>query len=428
MSRWPPILDRLMPWRFRPIVPLPDATPVTPRPCPGWPGAVAGVWHWRLPETPNGLRPVQSWHAIGSTPKGDIYVAGMDHLDNSALYRITAEDGLLHFLGDAKSSSQAAGNWRRGETAQKFHTRPIWIDGRVFVASMDHSTLDRGYLDRRGAHLYAYDEATDRFDDLSISEPRGVAARHVSFVTLTHDAGQQALYAASVPTAELYRYDLRLGRTTRLGRPGAFHAPYLYIGRIMWVDSRGRLYFTAGNPLFTPRDQPASIYGHVYFYDPETGFGECPDWRLAKPRALEAGQWSKDRKTCHFVDDKGEIYRFDDDGPRWSHLGRLDVGRDMVWSFHIDAAGTNAYIATSNWKHTAARLHEFDLLRGTSRTLCALADLSPELAVLSVHTGYDATDNRGCLHFTSFAEDMPQTLLVTRLDMPAVLAGLGLAP
>ena len=51
-------------------------------------GAVPGLWYWELPDTPNGLRPTQSWSGAGSAPDGAIYVGGMDHTTNAALYRL----------------------------------------------------------------------------------------------------------------------------------------------------------------------------------------------------------------------------------------------------------------------------------------------------------------------------------------------------
>jgi len=134
-------------------------------------GKLDGVWQWTLPDTPNGLRPTQSWHATGSSPDGDIYIAGMDHVTNAALYRLEWRVGKLQLVGDARSASEAAKNWMPGETAQKFHTRPLWHRGEIFVATMDRSTLDDGYLTRRGFHWYAYDPASNNFTDLSASEP-----------------------------------------------------------------------------------------------------------------------------------------------------------------------------------------------------------------------------------------------------------------
>jgi hypothetical protein len=107
----------------------------------GRPGRLDGVWEWTLPDTPNGLRPTQSWHATASSPDGDIYVGGMDHVTNAALYRLHWRESKLQLVGDARSASEAVANWLPGETAQKFHTRPLWHNGKLYVATMDRSTL-----------------------------------------------------------------------------------------------------------------------------------------------------------------------------------------------------------------------------------------------------------------------------------------------
>ena len=83
----------------------------------GRPGKLDGVWLWTLPDTPNGLQPSQSWHATASSPDGDIYIGGMDHATNAALYRLKWQTGELQFVGDARSASEAAKNWMPGETA-----------------------------------------------------------------------------------------------------------------------------------------------------------------------------------------------------------------------------------------------------------------------------------------------------------------------
>ena len=152
--------------------------PPAQREVAGWQGKLDGTQHWKLPDTPNGLHPTQSWHATGSTPDGDIYVGGMDHVSNSALYRLKTREETLELVGDARSASEAAKNWMPGETAQKFHTRPLWHRGKVYVATMDRSDLDDGYLSRRGFHWYAYDPAVKSFTDLSASEPGGSAVPH----------------------------------------------------------------------------------------------------------------------------------------------------------------------------------------------------------------------------------------------------------
>jgi hypothetical protein len=386
----------------------------------GHPGALDGVWLWTLPTTPNGLRPTQSWHATGSSPNGDIYVAGMDHKTNAALYRLDWRTGDLRLVGDARSASEAVGNWKPGETAQKFHTRPLWHRGRLYVATMNRSTLDDGYLSERGFHWYAYDPAENMFSDLSASEPGGTAVDHGNIVTLASDPVRNIIYAAGVPTGEIFRYDVSLGRTTRLGRPDAYDQRYVYTGRVMWVDSRGRLYFTASNS-----DSPA-VFKHVYYYDPELGFGERKDWQLEDVQALEAGQCIPERKECFFSDDKGHVYHFNDDGPSWSYIGQIETRQHAyVWLFDLSADASKAYIGTSLASDGQSTfLFQFDLRTAETEKLCAVAELDPSLRNLNIHTGYNAWDPEGRFYFASFNGQSDQSVILTRVDLARLKAAL----
>ena len=64
----------------------------------GWAGKQVGSWHWQLPNTDNGLKPIESWHATGSAPSRDIYIGSMDHVTNSALYRLESKLGTVRYL------------------------------------------------------------------------------------------------------------------------------------------------------------------------------------------------------------------------------------------------------------------------------------------------------------------------------------------
>jgi hypothetical protein len=387
----------------------------------GWNGKLDGSWHWTLANTPNGLHPTQSWHATGSSPDGDIYIAGMDHETNAALYRLEWRTGRLQLLGDARSASEAVRNWMPGETAQKFHTRPLWHRGRVYVATMDRSTLDDEYLTRRGFHWYSYDPTLNNFTDLSASEPGGSAVAHGSVVTLASDPVRNVIYGAGVPTGEIYRYDVAHGRTDILGRPSSYDQPFVYTGRVMWVDSRGRLYFTAST------SKSPSAYGHVHYYDPENGFGERKDWPLREGRALEVGQCLRSGEECFFSDDKGHVYRFDDGGPTWTYLGQIETGHSdaYIWMFNVAADERNVYVATSTSPQPSefTSLYEFELRTGITQRLCALADLDPALQDLHVHTGYDSWDPDGRFYFASFNGHPDQPVVLTRIDPTRVKAG-----
>ncbi len=363
------------------------------------PAARDGAWLWVLPDTPDGPKPTQSWHATGSTPAGNIYVGGMDHSTNSALYRINSLTNRLAYVGDARAASLQAGNLQPGETFEKFHTRPTWLGGKIYVATMDYSGIDDGYLDRRGSHLYAFDPKTAKLVDLSALEPGGVSAPHVSVVTIAADAARGILYEAAGPTGEILRYDIAQKKTTNLGRPAAYDRPYLYVGRFMWVDSRGQLYFSAGNTAYVT-DYDPSIYQHIRFYRPGVGFGQRKDWKLEATHSIATGQCLNGGAVCYLADDQSRIYRFTDRGPSWAYIGRVTTGSGMVWVFHVTADGSKAYVVTTG---SAPALYEYDLVTRTSVRLCALEDIDPGFTGYDRHTGYNAWDKQGRFYFASFA-------------------------
>ena len=370
------------------------------------PGTTDGVWYWTLPDTPNGLKPLRSWSGAGSAPNGDIYMAGMDHRTNSALYRLPPGDDLaapgplLSYVGDARSSSEAAGNWAAGEVAEKFHTRPTWYASRIYVASLSHSRLDDAYTAKPGFHWYAYNVADGIFHDLS------KGARNGGLVSITVDADRGVIYGAMVPTGDILAYEVGLGRTRRIGRPD-YRREYVYAGRAMWLDRRGRLYFTAGNPRRGKNSggpyDPA-IFNHVRYYDPETGvFGEMPDWQLHDQRAIDAARCFQDAGVCYLSDNVGHVYRFSDAGPdrpSWKHVGSISRGTTHEygtnWVFQVSDSGDRAYLLT-----TKGRFFVMDLQTGGIISRLDFFELEPSCKGLQLY-GFDAWDRNGRFYFTAF--------------------------
>jgi hypothetical protein len=384
-----------------------------------------GVYFWTAPKTPNGLVPTQSWGGVGEAPGGEVYATGMDHVTNSALYRLKSND-VLYYVGDARAASQKANNWQAGEYAQKFHTRPTELKGRIYVATMNSSTLDSSYLKIRGFHWYGYDANKDVFQDLSAAEPGGVGATHGSLVTLAADRTSNIVYGAMNPTGDLFRYDVAKGKTTKLGRP-PYQRPYVYPGRWMWVDSKGRLYFSAGNSVLSYYGAPydPAIFNHIRYYDPSTGFGEMKGWKLTDQRAIDAGQCSGG--TCYMMDNLGHIYRFTESGPTWTHVGKVaslpsgDV-ESFTWVFAVDFQRLLAYVVIGK-----GTLFELDLKTGASSVLGNLRQLEPTLKNLSRLYGHGAWDGKGRFFFIAFQDGKSQTnMLLVGIDPVKLKKALGL--
>ena len=384
----------------------------------GYVGKYPWVRTWQLPNTENGLRPHACWHSVGNAPDGEIYVGGMDHSTNSALYRIYMRDDTLRYLGDAKAASQAVNNWQTGETCQKFHDRPTFHNGKVYVFSLDRSDINNAYLSTRGYHVYAYDIAKNTFSDMSVNNPNGVGDAHLQVVTLASDPKNNRVYGAVVPTTDNVYYDVAKDRSTTIGRPASITG-YVYTNRFMFVDSRGRLYFTAGSEYWSPGTDPA-IYNHVHYYEPSTNsFGDLSDWKL-NLNALEMGQWTRDRQLCYVEDNKGNTFKFDDAATTWTSLGR-PFPNDPNWIFEVSPNSKKIYSANKT-------IVEYDIASGkVINTLCSVSDLDAQAGAQTWCIGYDSWDNNGNFYFASFS-NFGINVLVTRFNPVQLKVAKGLLP
>ena len=366
-------------------------------------GDIDGVHIWQMPDAPDGSRPDQSWLAVGSDAEGEIYISGHDHQTNAMLYRMYQHDNTLRWVGDAKSASEAANNWQTNETAEKFHTRPIHHNGTVYVATLDTSDMNNSFLNTRGFHWYGYQPVDNSFTDLSATKPNGVGAQQLQIVTIQKDPVNNLLYGMSIPENKLVRYDIATGTTTVLGKPSAWTG-YFYSNRFMWVDSRGRVYITGGSSRNQwNQGESASTFNHVWYYDPQTGFGELPSFALQGPNAMEVGQWDRRRENLYVSDDQGNIYRFNDAAASWTFLGRPSFSSSLkTWVFQLSADGEKIYIGLSDGARDNA-IYEYDIATGDSYELMVISELDPISGAEAFITGYDSWDSTGSFYISDFS-------------------------
>lgn len=409
-------------------------TPVTT----GVAGLYDGVRTWTIPNTPNGLVPNQSWFAIAPAPDGSIYVGASDHTTNSALYRLGENSDLLRYVGDARAASEAVGNWFSGETAEKFHLRPLWYQNRLYIATADYSNVDSGYLQQRGAHLYSYDETTSEFKDLSATAPHGVWGEHTSIFSSALDQTRGIIYGLGAPDAHLYQYAIATGQSVDLGKHTLLTRELYSAGRFMWVDSGGRVYFAVGAVgTVTPGDPAAPR--HILYWDPITGWGGVPSWTII-PRI---GQWSRDKRFCFMMSDPGLLFRFDNLTRRFQ---LLNIGRLRPEHNSRRLGGLNPRIRSMNLSPNSRKIYftndtapvvsffEWDWqATNIPQEIKRLSELSAKLTpdAYTGTTGHDAWDNEGRFYFTSFGgEDVPPTpdVAMVRIDPVRLKASLGILP
>lgn len=369
-------------------------------------GNIDGVTVWQLPDAPNGDKPDQCWLAVGSDIDGEIYISGHDHINNSMLYRLHQSDDVVRWVGDAQTASEAVSNWLPGETAEKFHTRPLEHDGHVYVATLDSSNMNSDYLNTRGFHWYGYEQANNALLDLSVSEPNGVGAPNIQIVTIQKDVQNNLLYGMSIPENKLVRYDIANGQTTVLGKPNDWTG-FFYSNRFMWVDSRGRVYMTGGSSRNQwNQGESASTFDHVWYYDPATGFGELNNFAMQGANALEVGQWDRAREVLYTADDQGNIYRFVDSTAAWNFVGQANFsgvsGVPKTWVFQLSADAKKIYIGVSDVSYPNS-IWEFDIATGTTSELAKISELDTVASSQDFITGYDSWDNNGSFYISNFS-------------------------
>lgn len=373
---------------------------------------------FELPDTENGLTPTECWHSVGSDGYGRIFIGGMDHKTNSALYLLEPGAEVVRCIGDARDASQSAGNLMPGETFEKFHTRPLTHNGLVYVASLNYSKIDNGYKRERGSHLYCYNPNDGRFRDVSALYPDGLATHASGVVALAAGSSSDWIVGMTAPDANLVLFNTKLSTKKLLGRPDAYDREHLYAGRVLWCGQDERIYFTAGNPNWGSYDD--EIYNHVRYYDLKRGeFGERRDWRLGESRAIETCLWTKDRQRCLLVDDAGKIYVFDNRKADFYALGNLPCApEERIWVFQLIEELNAAFFISStvNLKKSLPALYKFDFRTGKGNRICYLEELHPTFKDKDFFTGYDALDLEQRFYFASFSSKSDQRLVLNRID------------
>lgn len=329
---------------------------------------------------PQDARLTTCWDAVGIDASQRVYVAFSDqseqHPYDTMIFRYDTRSGQRELLGTLRGISEAAGNLLPGETIAKIHVPFEEYAGKFYFSSHDYHSYKEGAADlarRRGGHIYSYDIATGKFEDLSKSDAGGVSVAQQGIIGLTVLPKQNALAGFTFPFGDILIYDLATRRTTfhqgveehrQAGKPT----------RRIFATERGRIFFT----YYDTKPSP------LYVFDLTTGKTEKTAYQF-KFGMLYGAVPTRDGSKLYLVDLFGNLYAFHTADERLEELGSLLPPEQIAAGLKVQTCYTLVLSRDERKLYTfpsrlgeapALRLYELELATGVRRQV---ADFTAEL-------------------------------------------------
>ena len=261
---------------------------------------------------PRGMSMQQCWNGMGMDDQGRIYIGftsiRSDKREDFPVFRYDPRTGERHFLGTFLDIAAAAGNSRPGEGIPKGHTRMIFADGQMYMASQSFHDL-KWEIDTlpsfRGSHLFAFDTAVDHWADLSAPLTGGVVTEHEGLVSLNILPQDHLLVGLAHPSSDIILYDYQAHKLVKRvpGIPWKLGNP---LSREIIVAPSGKIYTYRGTEAVNQRHETHSVW--VY----NIRSGEMKDTGFQMTNGFWIGQTQKrDGSKIYINTTGGELYEFD---------------------------------------------------------------------------------------------------------------------
>jgi len=324
---------------------------------------------------PAGMNMQQCWNGMGMDNQGRIYIGFTsvrnDRREDFPVFRYDPETGQKDFLGSFLDILAGAGNSRPGENIPKGHTRMIFADGKMYMASQSFHDL-KWEIDSlptyRGSHLFSYDVATGAWQDLSAALPNGVVTEHEGIVSLNILPENHLLVGLAHPSSDIVLFDYKTNQLQKVipGIPWKLGNP---LSREIIVSPGGRIYTYRGT-----EDPKQRFEIHTpWVYDLQTA--RMKDTGFAMTNGFWIGQTVKrDLSKVYVSTTGGELYEFDAASETFTDLGymlprdQIKSGRYIQYTYAITLSPdeTKIYIALSVLDHPqgTGELYVYDLASG----------------------------------------------------------------
>jgi len=354
--------------------------------------------------TPITITMKQSWNALGMDNKERIYIGftsdRTDGREDFTVFRYDPSNGERLFLGTFLNVSKTFNNLLPGEEIPKGHTHMPFIDGKMYMGSQGFHDFKEGIetlSNYRGSHLYTYDIATGRMEDISKANPGGVITEHQGIIALSYMPWYDLLVGLTHPQSDIVLFNYKENRVEKVvpGIPWKLGNP---LSREVVVTRNGKIYTLRGARKRTQRNE----INNVWVYDVNTDVMQMTDYTMT------GGYWNGQTKTrdgnkIYLSTVRGEIYELDVETEVFKHLGHFlpeqnyNDGERINYLYGITLSPDEKKIfgiPSRTNRGNSGNLYEYDI---TTRNVALKANLGT-----GIYTGSDLRDSRGNIYIARF--------------------------
>lgn len=344
---------------------------------------------------PAGATLNSTFEAIGLDPEERVYATlcnGNAANGDCYVFRWDRKTGQRQYLGSLVQSAKKVGNigpnkyWPKKEVIVKGHTHNIYLDGRMWMGTMNAHGYEN-LAQHRGIHIFGYDLATGVLTDHSQWQPKGVFKERSGMFALDAHPAKNLLVGIGPVNCEIITYNPRSGETKRIPGSPKEDNPQLS-GRDMTIVGSKVIY------------QCGSAKTPISIYDLDTNKNKTVDFPGDVVLTLGYVPTRDGKKV--YISDQKTIYEFNTQTERFRTVTTFDpagtprqvsppaLSRDETKLYYvINLADVNggAYIDD---------LYEFDLVTGTRKKIMNLKQVLGGGAKVS---GTKATASDGKMYF-----------------------------
>ncbi len=350
---------------------------------------------------PKDLELEQSWDSMGIDNNERVYIGWTskrkDGREDFAIFRYDNNTGEKKFIGTLMDASAKANNLNPDEEIPKGHTKMIYVNGKMYLASQSFHDFKEGIDDLpkyRGSHLYSYDIEKDKLEDISATLPGGVVSKNQGIVSLTYIPEQNMLVGLEHPMSDIVFFSLKYNKIEKIvkGIPWTLGNP---LSREIVATSEGKIYTYRGTEDPKYRDNQYNMWE----YDIKT------DEMKETDNKFSGGFWNgqaktSDGKKVYLSTVNGELDLLNTESGKVEHLTHflpeedLKNGKRISYLYSITLSNDEKKIYGIPSVY-GGNVYEYDIASKKVSLVTTLDD--------GIYTGNNIKDSEGNLYFGNFS-------------------------